>query len=105
MSENFDYAVKKWKKEIEDNNSTLLFLKEIEGKLLNRSDDDMQMDTTLNLDEDSLKMLMYYTPKVYIRTLKLLESERQSTDEDTLNDDVLMTVKAKLQNAQLPTYK
>ncbi len=105
MGENFDYAVKKWKKEIEDNNSTLLFLKEIEGKLLNRSDDDMQMDMTLNLDEDSLKMLMYYTPKVYIRTLKLLESERQSIDEDTLNDDVLMTVKAKLQNAQLPTYK
>ncbi len=48
---------------------------------------------------------MYYTPKVYIRTLKLLESERQSIDEDTLDDDVLMTVKAKLQNAQLPTYK
>ena len=34
MGENFDYAVKKWKKEIEDNNSTLQFLKEIEVKLL-----------------------------------------------------------------------
>ena len=105
MGENFDYAVKKWKKEIEENNSTLLFVREIEGKMLNRSNDDMHLDTTLNLDEDSLKALKYCTPEVYDRTLQLLESERQRMGEDTLNDDVLMAVKAKLQNAKLPIYK
>ncbi|CAB4031015.1 Hypothetical predicted protein, partial [Paramuricea clavata] len=55
MGENFDYAAKKWKKEIEENNSMLLFVMEIEGKMLNCSNDDMHLDTTLNLDEDSLK--------------------------------------------------
>ncbi|CAB3991855.1 Hypothetical predicted protein [Paramuricea clavata] len=85
MGENFDYAAKKWKKEIEENNSTLLFVREIEGKMLNRSND-MHLDTTLNLDEDSLKALKYCTPEVYDRTLPLLESERQRLGEDTLNE-------------------
>jgi hypothetical protein len=60
---------KKWEKEIEENNSTLLFIREIEGKMLNRSNDDMHLGTTLNLDEDSLKVLKYYIPEVYDRAI------------------------------------
>lgn len=105
MGENFDHAAKKWKRDIEENKSSLLFLQEIEEKMLNRSNDDMQLDTTLNLDEDSLQNLKYYTPELYDSTMKLLESERQCMHETTLNDDVLMAAKARLQIAKLPTYK
>ena len=106
MGENHDFKVKRWKKIIEGNKSALLLVNEIKQKQVPpKEENDMDVEVSLDLNEESLKSYQWYHPRVFNEVMDLLRSQKQRMNEDTLNDDVLEAVLEQLKETKLPMYK
>lgn len=106
MGEKFDHKVRLWKKEIENNKSAQELVYDImETQLPKRSDDDMDLDIEVNLDEESIKELPSYNQQIYGHTLSLCEGVKRNMEEDCYTDEVLRQVEKELRQTPLPTYK
>lgn len=106
MGEKFDHKVRLWKKEIENNKSAQELVYDImETQLPKRSDNDMDLDIEVNLDEESIKELPSYNQQIYGHTLSLCEGVKRNMEEDCYTDEVLRQVEKELRQTPLPTYK
>ena len=67
-----DYKLKIWKKTIENNKCSTLFLQEVVQKQIsNKEEDDMDLD--VDLRQESIKDYQWYRPDIYEITMKNVE--------------------------------
>jgi len=106
MGKNSDYKLQIWKKTIESNKCSQLFLEEVaEKQLPERADDDMDIIVDLDLTEDTIKDYHWYDSSIYQSTIEKLDAVRKEMNELTYTDDVLRGAQTQLQNERLPFYK
>ncbi|XP_031555868.1 uncharacterized protein LOC116292658 isoform X1 [Actinia tenebrosa] len=106
MGENFDYKVLSWKKEIEKSRSALLFINEIQEKMIpKRAVDDMEVEIQLDLSEENLNRFKCYSFEVYKHSMSILENEKKLLAESSFTEEVVTQAQHRLQKEKLPTYK
>lgn len=99
-----DYKLKIWKKTIENNKCSTLFLQEIvEKQISNKGENDMDLD--VDLRQESIKDYQWYRPDIYEITMKNVEEVRERMNEQTYSKNVVKETLKQLKSEKLPYYK
>ena len=106
MGEHFDAKVYVWKNKIEENRRTLALLEEVKEKQVPIfKEDDMMLETTIDLTQDKLKNYMWYQPECLKYAIELTNNLKQQRQDVYITDETLSDAIRLLKQERLPSYK
>ena len=106
MGQNFDSKIVMWKKTTEENLSALNMLKTIKDEQVReKSEDDMQIATVINLDETTIKAYPGVDSLAFQCCNTLLQNVKTKKEQSVIDSDTLDEAITQLQNTNLPTFK
>ena len=95
-----------WKKTTEETLSALNMLKAIKSKQVPVfTKDDMEITTTINFEETTIKAYPNIEPTAFNYCNTLLDIVKKRRDQSTIDSDILDEAIDELQNLNLPTFK
>ena len=106
LGENFNSKILMWKKTTEENLTALNMLKTIKSKQVPvLTKDDMEITTTINFEETTIKAYPNIEPTAFNYCNTLLDIVKKRRDQSTIDSDILDEAIDELQNLNLPTFK
>ena len=106
MGENSNVKVLHWKQQIEINKSAILLLQEVSEKQIpKRVEDDMVVEITIDVAEQSLSSYRWYCSKGYKKAISVLMDVQSVMCEKAITEDVLTESITKLRGERLPHFK
>ena len=106
MGESYYYKIQVWKNTIETNRSTVEFLQEVkENQVKDCNTDDMDIDTQIDLTDNSVNAYSLYTPEVLQQATMLISTTQFLRNETGITDQTVNDAIKHLESEELPIYK
>ena len=106
MGKSYNSKIQVWKNTIETNMSTVEFLQEVkENQVKDCNADDMDIDTQIDLTDNSVNAYSSYTPEVLQQATKLISTTQFLRDETGITDQTVNDAIKHLESEELPIYK
>lgn len=107
LGRNFDAKVLEWKRSLEEQPAeTLALLQETVEKQLSTQENSTDLNTVVDIREESLKTYKHYKPQVFTRVCAELESKRKKKLKESITADVLQdTVCESSSITKFPLFK
>ena len=106
MGKDHDAKLQMWKREVQENESACKLLQEVVSKQLPQlAEDDMELNRTVDLSEESLQQYRFYSKDVLGYCLTLIEPIKAQLSECEMTEDVIKTALDVLKGQEIPYYK
>ena len=106
LGDNFDAKVQMWKKTTEETLSAINMLKTIKCQQVPvLEDDDMEIATTINLDEKIIKAYPKVDPSAFAYCDTVLHNIMTKKEQTAIDSDTLEEAIHELQHTNMPTFK
>ena len=105
MGESYNSKIQVWKNTIETNRSTVQFLQEVkENQVKDCNADDMDIDTQVDLTDNTVNAYSSYTLEVLQQATKLISTTQLSRNETGVTDQTINDAIKHLESEELPIY-
>ena len=92
MGKDHDAKLQMWKREVQENESACKLLQEVVSKQLPQlAEDDMELNRTVDLSEESLQQYRFYNTDVLSYCLTLIKPIKDQLSECEMTEDVIKT--------------
>ena len=106
MGRDHDAKLQMWKREVKENESACKLLQEVVSKQLPQlAEDDMELNRTVDLSEESLQQYRFYNKDVLSFCLTLIKPIKDQLNECEMTEDVIKTALDVLTGQEIPYYK
>ncbi|CAB4004389.1 hypothetical protein AC249_AIPGENE16794, partial [Paramuricea clavata] len=104
MGKEHDAKLQVWKREVQKNESACMLLQEVISKLPPLAEDDMELNRTVDMNEESLQHYKFYNKDIFSYCLSVIVPIKEQLNECQTTDDVLKAALDVLKGQEIPYY-